>query len=420
MKTILQKITVNFTFPVCFTRDVFAPKNATLASVLRPPSSGPARVLAVVDAGLAEALPRLTRQIEAYFHAHRSSLALVRPPLLVPGGENAKNGWGNVREIMTAAGLEHLDRHSYVLAVGGGGVLDMAGFAASLVHRGLRFVRIPTTVLAQNDAGVGVKNGMNEGGAKNFAGTFAPPFAVIDDFNFLKTLPQQEWIGGVSEAFKVSIIKDKPFFRYLCKHAVALRNRDQAVMEKVVEKTARLHLRHIASSGDPFEFGSARPLDFGHWAAHRLELMSNFTLGHGQAVAVGLALDSTYAMLKGMITPEERAQIVQGLFDCGLPVWSPLLERVNSAGEPDVLEGLEQFREHLGGTLCITLPDPVGTKREVRSMDLARVKKAIGLLALESRASRGDAPATDTPRGRDSFRSRPTPRIHRPKQRLTI
>jgi len=256
----------------------------------------------------------------------------------------------------------------------------MAGFAAALIHRGLRFVRIPTTVLAQNDAGVGVKNGMNDGGAKNFAGTFAPPFAVIDDFDFLKSLPQREWIGGVSEAFKVAIIKDKPFFRYLCRNAEALRDRDQAVMEKLVHKTAALHLRHIASSGDPFEFGSARPLDFGHWAAHRLELMSNFTLGHGEAVAIGIALDSTYAMLKKLLPPAERDAIVQGLAACGLPVWSPLLERPGAHGEPDVLAGIEQFREHLGGRLCITLPAPLGTKVEVHRINLALMKKAIGLL----------------------------------------
>ena len=300
MKTILQKFSVPFRYPVHFTRNVFAPDNSLLASVLRSPTSGPARVLLVVDAGLAEATPELLRRIERYFRAHRSVLNLVRKPLLVSGGENAKNGWASVREIMTDAGTEHLDRHSYVVAVGGGSVLDMAGFAASLVHRGLRFVRIPTTVLAQNDAGVGVKNGMNDGGAKNFAGTFAPPYAVINDFEFLKTLPQREWIGGVAEAFKVAIIKDRPFFGYLCKHAAALRDRDQAVMEKVVHKTAALHLRHIATSGDPFESGSARPLDFGHWAAHRLELLSNFALGHGSAVSVGIALDSTYAMLRGL------------------------------------------------------------------------------------------------------------------------
>jgi 3-dehydroquinate synthase len=380
MKTILQKFSVPFRYPVCFTRHIFAPDNPLLASVLRPPSSEPARVLVVVDAGLADATPGLLRRIERFFRQHRGRVALVRKPLVVPGGENAKNGWASVREIMIAAGAEHLDRHSYVVAVGGGSVLDMAGFAAALIHRGLRFVRVPTTVLAQNDAGVGVKNGMNDGGAKNFAGTFAPPFAVINDFEFLKTLPQGEWIGGVAEAFKVAIIKDKPFFIYLCKNAAALRNREQAVMERVVHKTAALHLRHIATSGDPFETGSERPLDFGHWAAHRLELMSNFTLGHGLAVSVGIALDSTYAQLKRLITPAERDAIVRGLAACGLPVWSPLLERVGAHGEPDVLEGIEQFREHLGGRLCVTLPAPLGAKREVHRLDLAAVKKAIRLL----------------------------------------
>lgn len=380
MKTIRQSFSVPFTYSVHFTRRVFAPENALLVSVLRPLTSGVSRALVVVDGGLAEAAPGLVRQIERYFRAHRARLELVRKPLVVAGGENAKNGWASVREIMVAAGAEHLDRHSYVVAVGGGSVLDMAGFAASLIHRGLRFVRLPTTVLAQNDAGVGVKNGMNDGGAKNFAGTFAPPYAVIDDFEFLKGLPQSEWIGGVAEAFKVAIIKDKPFFAYLCKRAVALRARDQAVMEQVVRKTAALHLRHIAGSGDPFERGSARPLDFGHWAAHRLELMSNFTLGHGQAVSIGLALDSTYAMLKKMIAPAERDAIVKGLSDCGLPVWSPLLERPGARGEPDVLAGLEQFREHLGGRLCITLPQPLGAKVEVHRISLPLMKKAIGLL----------------------------------------
>ena len=381
MKTILQKFSVPFHYPVSFTHGVFAPENPMLAAILAKDRSGPrARVLVVVDATLADALPKLPRDVERYFHAHRAKLELVRKPLLVPGGENAKNGWASVREIMTDAGAFHLDRHSYVVAVGGGSALDMAGFAASLVHRGLRLVRIPTTVLSQNDAGVGVKNGMNDGGAKNFAGTFAPPYAVIDDFDFLKTLPQREWIGGVAEAFKVSIIKDKPFFRYLCAHAAALRDRDQAVMERVVYKTAALHLRHIATSGDAFEFGSARPLDFGHWAAHRLELLSDFTLGHGSAVAIGIALDSTYALMKKMISREERDAIVRGLAACGLPVWSPLLERLDAHGEPDVLIGLEQFREHLGGALCITLPKPLGAKVEVHRVNLPLMKKAIGLL----------------------------------------
>jgi 3-dehydroquinate synthase len=386
MKTIRQRFTVPFAYPVHFTRRVFAKGNALLASTLdcggltpllthgiksgaKPPQS---KVLLVIDSSVADSTPGLLQQIDAYFHAH--GITFAAPPLIVPGGENAKNGWGNVREIMTRAASVHLDRHSFIIAIGGGCVLDMAGFAASLIHRGVRFVRLPTTVLAQNDAGVGVKNGMNEGGAKNFIGTFAPPFAVINDFAFLRTLPQGDWISGVAEAFKVAIIADKKFFKELCALAPKLRKRNQAAMERVVYRTAQLHLKHIATSGDPFETGNARPLDFGHWAAHRLELLSNFTLTHGQAVAIGIALDSTYACLKRMIPEAECAAILKGLSDCGLPVYSPLLEC------PELLEGLEQFREHLGGKLCITLPYPIGAKREVRAMDAHTIQDAIARL----------------------------------------
>lgn len=355
-----------------FTHGVFATGNALLASVLAGrKGASPARALLVVDSGVADATPGLIQQINDYFDAHSDRITLADKPLVVSGGENAKNGWGNVREIMSRAGRAHLDRHSFIVAVGGGCVLDMTGFAASLIHRGVRFVRLPTTVLSQNDAGVGVKNGMNEGGAKNFVGTFAPPFAVINDFAFLKTLPQGDWISGVAEAFKVAIIADAPFFKQLCTLAPKLKKRNQAAMERVVYRTAQLHLKHIATSGDPFEFGNARPLDFGHWAAHRLELLSNFMLTHGQAVAIGIALDSTYARLKRMIPEAEHAAILKGLADCGLPTYSPLLER------PELLDGLEQFREHLGGKLCITLPCPVGAKREVHAMDTRLIRSAI-------------------------------------------
>jgi 3-dehydroquinate synthase len=376
MKTIREQISVSFAYPVHFTRGVFAPGNALLASVLAGrKSASPARVLLAVDSGVADATPGLIQHINGYFHAHRGRITLVDKPLIVTGGENAKNGWGGVREIMTRAARARLDRHSTIVAVGGGCVLDMAGFAASLIHRGVRFVRLPTTVLAQNDAGVGVKNGMNDGGAKNFIGTFAPPFAVINDFDFLKTLPQGDWISGVAEAFKVAIIADKPFFLRLCALAPKLRQRNQAAMEQVVCRTAQLHLKHIATSGDPFEFGNARPLDFGHWAAHRLELLSNFMLTHGQAVAIGIALDSTYAALKRLIPAAERDAILKGLSDCGLPTCSPLLER------PELLDGLEQFREHLGGRLCVTLPCPIGAKREVHTMDTRAIQTAITRLA---------------------------------------
>lgn len=377
MKTIHQKFTVSFEYPVHFTHNVFDPDNPLLADTIAESSGKIVRALLVIDSGLVTANPQILTQINIWFAKFADQLQLVKPPMVVPGGENAKNGWSSVREIMTCAGLEHLDRQSYVIAVGGGSVLDMAGFAASLVHRGIRLVRLPTTVLAQNDAGVGVKNGMNDGGAKNFAGTFAPPFAVINDYEFLKTLPLAEWVNGVAEAFKVGIISDREFFRWLCENASKVKERDQEVMERIVYRTAQLHLNHIATSGDPFEFGSARPLDFGHWAGHRLELMSNFSMGHGNGVAIGIAIDSAYAMLENRISRDELTSITNAMRACGLPTRSELLQRLDSNGEPDVLKGLEQFREHLGGELCITLPNPIGSKIEVHQMNPTLLKEAI-------------------------------------------
>ena len=376
-----QRFSVPFRYSVHFTRRVFSKGNPILLKTLAPRKGlAPARILLVVDAGVVAATPLLLQQIERYFAFNKTQITLIEKPLIVSGGEHVKNGWDHVREIMTHAGIGHLDRHSYIIAVGGGCVLDMVGFAASLIHRGIRFIRIPTTVLAQNDAGVGVKNGMNDGGAKNFIGTFTPPYAVINDFEFLKTLSPMDWTGGIAEAFKVAIISDQSFFKALCKDVHKLKRRNQAAMEALVKKTAALHLKHIATNGDPFEFGSARPLDFGHWAAHRLELASNFSMSHGYAVSIGIALDSTYAMLKGLISETDHQAILNAFTCCGLPTFSPLLQRATH-GRFDILEGLEQFREHLGGKLCITLPCPIGSKREVHTMDTPLLIKSIEWLS---------------------------------------
>jgi 3-dehydroquinate synthase len=365
----LQAFAVPFTYPVHFARDVFNPASPLLASVFGPPEPGrPHRLAVFVDDGVVRATPRLPARITSYF-ARRRGFALLAPPEVIAGGERAKDGWHGVQHVMTQLGNLHLCRHSYVVAVGGGCLLDMVGFAASLVHRGVRLVRLPTTVLAQNDAGVGIKNGMNAHGLKNFVGTFAPPHAVIDDFDFLDTLDDAHWRGGISEAFKVAIIKDASFFGWLERHAARLARRDAGAMEQLVRRCAVLHLQHIGASGDPFEQGAARPLDFGHWAAHKLEALSGFTIGHGQAVAIGVALDSYYAAARGMISLAERDRIVQAMQRAGLPVCCPWITVPGRSRRLAILDGLAEFREHLGGRLTITLPRGIGDRVEVHAMD---------------------------------------------------
>lgn len=376
-----QRLTVPFDYPVAFTRGLFDPDNALLANTVdRLREHRRHRVLVCVDAGVARAVPALRTRIKAYFDACPKRLDLAGRIELVRGGEAAKRELGTVSDAIGWMAARSLCRHSVVMVVGGGSVLDTVGFAASLVHRGLRLVRIPTTVVAQNDVGVGVKTGIDYLGAKNFLGTFAPPFAVLNDLDFLDTLPLRDWVAGIAEAFKVAMIKDKRFFRFLCDHAGRLRARDRQAMETLVITCARLHLDHIRRGGDPFETGSARPLDFGHWSAHQLEVMSRYRLRHGEAVSIGLALDAYCAARAGLLSVAGRDALLRGLNAAGLPVWHPLLARRAPGGAPAILEGLERFREHLGGELTITLPSPLGRRVEVHSLDTRVLSEGVAFL----------------------------------------
>ena len=372
-----QRFSVDFEYPVYFTRNVFSRDNPLLCdAVSRLSEQRTHRAIVCVDSGIADTHPDIIGDIKEYFHSRPDTLELAGEPIILPGGERVKQKWDTVRSLMWTMGSQHMCRQSYVIAAGGGSVLDMTGFAASLVHRGLRLIRLPSTVLAQNDAGVGVKNGMNEHGMKNFIGTFAPPFAVINDFSFLKTLDFDHWTGGIAEAFKVAVIKDRKFFESLCSDAPLLKNRDSRAMEDLIRRCAVLHLDHIRTNGDPFEFGTARPLDFGHWAAHKLEAMTGYTLGHGQAVSIGIAVDSYYSMRKGLISEKNFHDIIQGLHNAGLPLWHDLLRTRNDEGL-EILDGLRQFREHLGGVLTVTLPDSIGSKCEVHYMDQGLIEEAV-------------------------------------------
>jgi 3-dehydroquinate synthase len=335
----------------------------------------PKKLLVVVDQGLYRHHPRLLGQIEAYCRGHRQRLALASPPLLVPGGEAAKNDSRQVDSLHQAIRDAGLCRHSFVVAVGGGAVIDLAGYAAATAHRGLRLIRIPTTVLAQADAAIGVKNGINAYGLKNFLGTFAPPWAVINDAAFLPTLSRRDWLSGVAEAVKVALIKDAAFFSFLEENAPELTGRHLGVMEQVIYRSAALHLDHIAGGGDPFESGSSRPLDFGHWAAHKLEQLSRHRLRHGEAVALGMALDATYSYLAGYLLQPDWLRIVTLLENLGLSLYEPELD------DPALLqEGLQEFREHLGGPLTIMLLWAIGQGLEVHEINPESMATAISLL----------------------------------------
>lgn len=383
LQPIKQCVSVFFNYDVHFTRGLFELNNPLLAQVIAAEQhKTPKKVVIVLDAGLLQYQDNFLEKILIYAQRYQDIFTLSGEPIIVPGGETVKNDSTFIEQIHQRINISGLCRHSYVLAIGGGAVLDMAGYAATTAHRGIRLLRVPTTVLAQNDSGVGVKNGINAFGKKNFLGTFMPPYAVINDFNFLTTLEERDWRSGIAEAVKVGLIKDGDFFDFIMNHADKLAQRDMDIMERLIYRCSQLHLQHIAGSGDPFEMGSSRPLDFGHWAAHKLEHLTNYSLRHGEAVAIGIALDSTYSYLTGLLWESEWQKILQTLKKLGFTLYvSALTEQLDQLDHPDCLfRGLTEFREHLGGELTITLLKGIGQSIEVHQVDLSLYKKAILLL----------------------------------------
>jgi 3-dehydroquinate synthase len=357
---------------------VFGAGNELLKQVLTlEKSTTIAKALVVVDEMLAQAQPSLLKDIEAYFRERPLELKLVCPPMVLEGGERAKNSYFHVSEIQSHVEKYHIDRHSYIIAIGGGALLDVVGLAAATAHRGVRHVRIPTTTLSQDDSGVGVKNGINAFGKKHFIGTFAPPFAVINDFDLLESLAARDKRAGYVEAVKVALIRDSAFFNQIERDAPKLAAFDPEAMQRLIFRCAELHMNHIATSGDPFEFGSARPLDFGHWSAHKLEQISDYRIRHGEAVAIGIALDVIYSRTMGFLDSVSAERILHLLEQLDFELFANELLHEDSSGELVVLKGLEEFREHLGGQLTITLLQGVGRGFEVHEMESAVVLAAI-------------------------------------------
>lgn len=379
MTTLRQEFSVSYSYAVHFTEGVFEITNPVLRGVVQegmdPTLPFRSKIAFVVEGEIAKHHPALVNSIRRYCDAQLPGALSSSGILEVPGGEYSKNTPAILQRLYDFLHDEKICRHSYAVVIGGGALIDAVGYAAATTHRGVRLIRVPTTVLAQNDAGIGVKNSVNAYGKKNFIGTFAPARAIINDSHFLRSLPQRDWIAGIAEAVKVSLIKDPMFFAYLEKHAEALLRRDMSTMQYVIRRCAQLHLDHISKGGDPFELGSSRPLDFGHWAAHKIEALSGHTIRHGEAVAIGIELDTMYSCLTGLISDEELARVAT-LFDTlGFSKWR---DHLSLLADGERLENaLNEFKEHLGGVLTITLLRRIGLRLDVHEIDAHRMRQAV-------------------------------------------
>jgi 3-dehydroquinate synthase len=367
---------VNFTHRLRFTDDVLGLDSQVLADVLEPSGNQKPRVQFWVDEHVANARPDLLHRIELFLDARGSDFERTGNIQIVPGGEAVKNDIHILERMLKCFNAANLDRRSYIVVIGGGAVLDAVGFAAAIAHRGIRLVRLPTTTLAQADSGVGVKNSVNLFGKKNWCGTFAVPWAVINDAALLSTLPDRDFLCGFSEAVKVSLLKDPAIFQSVCDNARRIRSRDMSAAGPVIRASAKLHLDHITKNGDPFEMLEARPLDYGHWSAHKLEVMSGFELRHGEAVAIGVAVDTIYSSLVHGFPTRDCRRVLQCLEDFDLALDHPVLHNTET-----LFDGLEEFRQHLGGRLTLTMLHGIGDPLEVHEVDRSAMCDAIAQAA---------------------------------------
>ena len=362
---------VRFTHRLRMTDDVFGADERALTDLIAASDGLVPRVQFWIDEHVSGANPQLAQRIQAFCRRNSDQMQCVGNLQLVPGGEDVKNDIHVIERVLKCFHHADLDRRSYVIVIGGGAVLDAVGFAAGIAHRGIRLIRLPTTTLAQSDSGIGVKNSINLFHKKNWVGTFAVPWGVINDKELLNTLSDRDFLCGFSEAVKVALLKDDQFFFHICDTAVAIHRRDDACWP-IIEKSARLHLDHITRGGDPFEMLEARPLDFGHWSAHKLETMTDFDLRHGEAVAIGMAIDCIYSSLAHGLPSSDADAIVNCLDALGLLTVDSALRDTGQ-----LFEGLEEFRQHLGGRLTVTMLRGVADPVNVHEIDHDLMSTAI-------------------------------------------
>jgi 3-dehydroquinate synthase len=378
---IQQRLTYTIEYPVIFTENVFDPSNPLLARTLdRLNENRVHRAMVFVDSNVADLFPQITQHIIQYFEAYANDIELAEAPRTIPGGEIVKSDFSVVPPMTSALIEAHLCRHSYVIIVGGGAVLDTVGFAASVTHRGLRVVKIPTTVLSQASAGVGIKTGVNFANTKDGMGTFAAPFAVINDSQFLFSLQDRDWIAGVAEGFKTAIAADAEFFEDLVSLASTIPQRQPETITGIVRKAASLNLQHTSTQNDPGNSDFGHPLDVGHWAARKIESMSCMEISYGEALAMGILIDCRYGTEMGWLSEPDFERIHMAFTQAGFPLWFSELDVVGADGNLELLQGIPEFQEHMGGVLTIVYPDGIGATRMEHEVDLEALDRALARL----------------------------------------
>jgi 3-dehydroquinate synthase len=343
----------------------------------------PSRRYAVtLDEGLLDRLPRLLDEVKAparrfvvssplvwRFHGPRLAKAGLGEPILVPDGERYKN-LQNVSRVYEALIRANADRASTLLTFGGGVIGDMAGFAAATYLRGVALIHVPTTLLAQVDASIGGKVGVNHALGKNLIGAFYQPHAVAIDPSVLNTLARREFRAGLYEVIKYGMTSSRPLFERVGRERTAIFSKEPAALAAVIAESCRIKASVVAA--DEKEAGPRRILNFGHTAGHALEAVTKYRrYRHGEAVAYGMLVAAELGVMRGALAATDRAALAELIASLG-PL--PPIADVNTR---EMLDAMRHDKKMVAGRLNFVLPTSVGSTTIVDDITEREMKAAM-------------------------------------------
>lgn len=277
--------------------------------------------------------------------------------VVIPDGEKAKSMYW-LSKILDELVTQRLERQEVVLALGGGVVGDVAGFAASVYLRGVPFVQVPTTLVAQVDSSVGGKTGVNHPIGKNLIGAFYQPRVVVVDPQALQSLPKREWVAGLAEVIKYGMIADPNFFEYLEHHVDGLREQAEDVIPTVIRRCCEIKAEVVG--GDERESGRRRILNYGHTIGHALETWGRYrTWIHGEAVGIGMVQEAAMAQFLGMCSKELVERQRDLIQDVGLPIAMPSMTFM------DLWGAMQHDKKVVKGQINCVVPTTIGTVQVV-------------------------------------------------------
>ena len=268
-----------------------------------------------------------------------------------PAGESHKH-LGTVETLYEHLIQEGMDRKGVLCALGGGVAGDLTGFAAATYLRGIDFIQIPTTLLAQVDSSVGGKTGVDFSQYKNMVGAFHQPRLVYMNMTVLGTLDEDQFSCGMGEVLKTGLLADAGFFREICAEKASVLKRDPLVMQRMIRRCCEIKAAIVEE--DPTEQGRRALLNLGHTVGHAVEKLKDFSLLHGQCVALGLAAAGRISQERGMLTVEELDELLTGISSFGLP------EKVSGLTEQEILQAMKKDKKMENGRVKFILLDGIG------------------------------------------------------------